>query len=168
MPRVPIGSVHEASASTTEASEYACAHCGIRARALSRGESRATAFSPLFLRGEGAAREAREAAQQYAISDADENVRIAPCPQCGRRQPRAGLRYWGLFGFAAALPLLAAPFVSGFAYLVWGTVQAVAAALVLTAGSALIFRAAYRKWTGTSDTVVFEVVSKPSKRPPSG
>lgn len=164
---VPIGSVHHAHASAAVSANYTCAHCGRRFVVRAVGESRGEAVSPLFVAERSAAEAAQRRAADYAQSDAHENVRIAPCPSCGRRQPGIVLRFWGLWGFIVALPWMALPFVSGLAWLLYGGWQATLAGAVLVIGSGLAFRAAHRKWTSTHATVHFEPVASSTAAPVS-
>lgn len=161
---IPVGSVHSARASAETRCEYRCAHCGCVARARAYGESEGTGVSPLWTREASAAQEALDEAKAFAKSDADENIRIAPCPRCGKRQPRIALRYWGLWGFATALPILALPVAGCFLFMDRG-VLGTAIAIVALVGSIAIFRAAYRKWTRTSEVVQFRIVGESTPKP---
>lgn len=161
---IPVGSVHNARASAETRGEYACAHCGCRAVARAYGESAGASVSPLWMREDRAAEEAVAEAKTFAKSDADENIRIAPCPRCGKRQPGIARRYWGLWGFATALPILALPVAGCFLWLGNGVVGVVLA-IGLLMGSIAIFRAAYLKWTRTSDVVQFRVVGDKAPKP---
>jgi hypothetical protein len=160
---IPVGSVHNAQASAQTRGEYACAHCGCRAVAQAYGESQGVGFSPLWMREERAAQDALEEAKTFARSDADENIRIAPCPRCGKRQSGIALRYWGLWGFATALPILALPIAGCFLWLGQGVVG-VLLTIVFVVAAIGVFSAAYRKWTRTSDVVRFRIVGE---EPPS-
>lgn len=153
---VPIGSAHSAHATAEIAGAYRCAHCEREFVAHAFGESSGESFSPLFLREEGAANAAVANAREHAQADAHENVLIAPCPRCGLRQPRVALRFWGFWGFVTALPVLAIPFIGGFAWLVYGGWQAGLVALFFTSLAAFALRAAHQKWTQGWRVVRFE------------
>ena len=143
--------------------KFACSHCGYSARVevLSKGSGRAQESS--FVQHD-AAREAVDNAHYQAGHNATVMVKLAPCPQCGRRN-RSEVR-WFLFsttakGIGIAIFFLISSIASGwFPSLGW-CVIALLAGLVVSYGVAVPLQ-----WFGSRRRIQItkETTSTPSKR----
>lgn len=86
---------------------YQCVHCGFQIPVVATGFGRGYGLSVLFLDNEGAVGRAEMRALQNAADDAKQNVRLWPCPKCGKRDSAAFHRKSALLVGGLALGLFA-------------------------------------------------------------